>query len=49
MSKYQTEKLATQLLRKAGYTWAGRPQRWINPAQQSFERRLLVNPVGSAR
>jgi len=49
MSQKQAEKLATQLLRKAGYTWAGRPKRWINSSQQSFERRLLVNPVGTAR
>lgn len=40
---------ATAILRKHGFTWAGRPKRYISPAQCQFERRMIAAPVGNAR
>jgi len=49
MSQREAAKRASDLLRKSGYTWSGRPKAEVNPTQSSFERRVLVNPVGTAR
>jgi len=43
------EKMATKILRKGGFTRSGRHQRWVDPGQTAFERKLLINPVYSAR
>lgn len=39
-------KLATELLRKAGYTATGRKRGDLNWAQLLFERRLVRVPMG---
>jgi len=49
MSSKQATQKANDILRKAGFTWSGRSQKDVNPAQSSFERRLLINPVSTAR
>lgn len=44
------ERVATQLLRKAGYTWAGRDRRAVVPHQHAFERRMVRVPtLGKSR
>lgn len=52
MSKTQIANLnkqATMFLRQHGFTWAGRPKGQADGAQHSFERKLLVNAVGTRR
>ncbi len=34
---------ATELLRKAGFTWSGRPKSQVSKQQSSFERSLHIN------
>ncbi|OIO39196.1 MAG: hypothetical protein AUJ71_01245 [Candidatus Omnitrophica bacterium CG1_02_49_16] len=41
----QLQQAATQLLRRRGYTWSGRPQKEVEPAQYAFERKLIVAPL----
>jgi len=43
------EIVASAMLRKNGFTYSGFPKKDVNPAQQYFERKFIVNPVGTAR
>jgi hypothetical protein len=36
---------ATVLLRRSGYTWAGRDRRRVDASQCAFERRMVVVPA----
>lgn len=46
MAKPKLEKLATRLLRKAGFSSTGRKLGEQNPRQWAFERRLVSIPMG---
>lgn len=41
MSEKEMQAAATALLRKAGYTWAGREKRKVDTDQSDFERRVV--------
>ena len=46
MDSKEAERKATELLRQAGYTWAGRKSTTVSKEQSGFERRQLRCPFG---
>lgn len=43
----RNEREGTRILRKNGYTAGGQPKRWVDKEQCAFERKILVNAVGT--
>lgn len=41
-----TEQTATELLKKAGCGWDGRPKQKVDPKQSAFEQRMVPTPTG---
>jgi hypothetical protein len=40
------EQEATELLRRKGYTWSGRPKSAVSPSQVALEKRFIRTPMG---
>lgn len=40
--------IATELLRRNGLTWAGRPKGAVDSGQYRFEKRMVRVPMGGA-
>jgi hypothetical protein len=42
----QAEQAATEILKKAGCRWDGRPEQKVDHRQSIFERRMVSTPTG---
>jgi len=46
MKKEDLSGKATMILRKAGFTWSGRPRSEVDRYQCIFEKKIILTPVG---